>query len=102
MSREAKAISQELRSLEAEETVVADAIEISNQALTASNDQIQRTKDMFTRVNTILSKAEQVRKTELAPLEKMMARSIEIWQQVVEKKSILKGIRSRLQRCHLR
>jgi len=58
--------------------VVADAIEISNQALTASNDQIQRAKDMFTRVNTILSKAEQVRKTKTAPLEKMIARSIEI------------------------
>ena len=39
-SKEAKMVSQELESLMVAEVEVADAIEVSNQALNASKDQI--------------------------------------------------------------
>ena len=54
-------MTQELKSLKIEEVKIADAIEVSNNALASTNDQIKRAQQMIKRANFLLSKAELVR-----------------------------------------
>jgi len=49
-------LRSELKSLEAEEITIADAIEISNQVLATANDQIKRAQEMIARANTLSPK----------------------------------------------
>ena len=85
-----------MKSLEIEEVVVADTIEISNQALAATNNQTKMAEEMIARVNVLWSKAMPVHQTKTARLEEMTTRSIQIHQQKMEKRSALEEIKSRL------
>jgi len=64
--------------LDAEKITVADAIEISNQALAATNNQIKRAQEMIARADIFLSKDEAVHQTKTARLEEMPTKSIQI------------------------
>ena len=57
-SREVEALSQELKSLEAREAEVAEAMIVSSEVLNAARDQIKKAKKMIAKANLILSKAE--------------------------------------------
>ena len=48
MQGKVKAASQELKSLKVKEVKLADAIEDSNNALSSTNDQIERAREMIT------------------------------------------------------
>ena len=76
--QEAKAISQELKSLDAHEAEVAKAMVVSSEALDAAKYQIKEAGEMITRDNIILSKTETVRQAETIYLEEMTAESIQI------------------------
>jgi len=62
-TRAVTVVSLELKSLEAEEITLVNAIEASNQALASANDQIENARQMIARVNILLSKAEPVRES---------------------------------------
>jgi len=74
--QEAKAISQELKSLDAREAEVAKAMVVSSEALDAAKNQIKKAGEMIARDNIILSKTEPVRQAETIYLEEMTAESI--------------------------
>jgi len=77
-SYEAKVIFQELKSLEAREPEVAEAMVVSSKALDAEQNQIKKAEEMIARANLILSKAEPMRQAETIHLEEMNAESIQI------------------------
>ena len=49
--------------------MIVDAIEILNQALTTTNNQIKRVEEIILRANVLLSKAELVHQAETIQLE---------------------------------
>ena len=80
-SKEAtKAISSDLKSLEARKVEIGDAINASNSALLDAEDKIEKAKEMIKRANLLLSKAESVRLEEIARLEQLKAQNDEVLQ----------------------
>ena len=91
-------ISQELKTLDAWEVEVSEAIVVSSEALDAAKNQIKKAEEMITRANTILSKAEPVRQAETIWLEEMAAESIQIQRSEAKKRTGLAEIKSRLEK----
>ena len=85
MQGEAKAVSQELKSLISKEIKIADAIEASSNALASANVQIERARDMLRRADLLLSIAELVRVAETAQLGQLTTKSMQIQQLGAEK-----------------
>ena len=96
-SQEVEVLSQELKSLEAQEAEVAEAKVISSEALDAARDQIKKAKEMNAKANLILSKAEPMSQAETIPLEEMTAKSIHIQHSKAEKRTTLEELKSHLE-----
>jgi len=96
--QEAEVISQELKTSDAWEVEVLEAIVVSSEALDAAKNQIKKAEEMITRANTILSKAEPVRQAEIIWLEEMAAESIQIQHSGAKKRTGLAEIKSRLEK----
>ena len=62
-------MSWELKSLRVKEVELADAIEISCNALASAKDQIEREREMITRANLLLYQVESVCVAETTQLE---------------------------------
>ena len=77
-SEEVEAISQGLKTLDAQEVEVSEAIVISGEALDAAKNQIKKAEEMIIRANIIFSKAEPMRQAETIRLEEMTTKSIQI------------------------
>ena len=71
----AKAISSDLKSLEARKIEIGDAIDASNSALLDAEDKIEKAKEMIKKANLLLSKAEPVLLEETARLEQLKAQN---------------------------
>jgi len=97
MSQEVEAQSQELKSLEAREAEVAEAMVVFSEALYAARDQIKKVKEMIAKANLILSKAESVSQAEAIRLEEMTTESIQIHHSGVEKRTALEELKSQLE-----
>jgi len=87
-----------LKSLEAREAEVAEAMVLSNEALNAARDQIKRAKEMIAKANLLLSKAEPMIQVEIICLEEMTAESIQIQHSEEENRTALEGLKSRLEK----
>ena len=74
----AKAISSDLKSLEARKVEIGDAIDASNSALLDAEDKIEKAKELIKRANLLLSKAEPGRLKEIARLEPLKAQNDEV------------------------
>jgi len=88
-SQEIEALSQELKSLEAREAEVAEAMTISSEALDFAKSQIKKAREMIAKANLLLSKAELTSQAESIRLEQMMAESIQIQLSEAEKRTTL-------------
>ena len=77
----AKAISSNLKSLEARKVKIGDVIDASNSAFLGTKDKIKKAKEMIKRANLLLSKAELVRLEEIARLKQLKAQNGEVLQQ---------------------
>ena len=62
ISQEADVISQELKTLDAWEVEVTKMMVISGEVLNATNTQLKQVEEIIFRANTIISRAEPVRK----------------------------------------
>ena len=69
-------MSQELKTLDAREAEVAEAMVISSKALDAVKNQIKKAEETIVRANLILAKIELVRQAETIRLDEMIAESI--------------------------
>ena len=73
-----KAVAQELKSLEAEENDIAEAIELPTQKLASTTKEIDKACQMIAKAPAILNKAELAQHTETNKLTVLTARSIHI------------------------
>jgi len=71
----AKAVSSDLKSLEARKIEIGDTINTSNIALLDAEDKIEKAKEIIKRANLLLSKAESARLEEIAQLEQHKAQN---------------------------
>ena len=69
---------------------------ISDEVLDAANTQLKQAEEIIVRANAIISKAEPVYKAEIARLDEMIAKSIQIQLSRAEKRTALEKIKSRL------
>jgi len=91
-----KAISSDLKSLEARKVEIGDAIDASNSALLDTEDKIEKAKEMIKRANLLLSKAEPMRLEEIAQLEQLKAQNDEVLQHELAQRTTLAEIEARL------
>ena len=92
----AKAISSDLKSLEARKVELRDAIDASSSALLDAEDKIEKAKEMIRKANLLLSKAEPVRLEESARLEQLKAQSDELLRQELAQRATLVEVEARL------
>ena len=93
-SKEAEAITEELKTLDAREAEISKAIVISSEALEGAKDQLKKAEEMIARAKTIISKVEPVRQAETICLEEMNLERVQIQHIGAKKRTTLAEIKS--------
>ena len=95
--QEVEAVSQELKSLEPQEAEAIEAMSIFSKALDFAKNQIKRAREMTTKANLLLSKAESECQAETIQLEKIKAEKMQVQQLKAEKRMALEKLKSHLE-----
>ena len=78
ISKEAEAISEELKILDVREAEISEAIVISSEALEGAKDHLKKAGEMIARAKTIISKVEPVHQAETICLKEKNVESVQI------------------------
>ena len=86
----------ELDILKVEEQNIAEEIELSNQTLAFTNNDMKKARQIIAKAQALMSKAEPVQCAETVKLEQLATKSICIQELEVEKRNALEAVRARL------